>query len=215
MTGIQARYGVVAEGDNRYGIYVNLEFSLYDFSNDYWNNQGGREQYLERIKGCYKKHNPKLYDGTGRQLTMYLYDASKHRDLFPKPPRRVYVGVMEKGTRSNSTGYAMDANCDTIMHEALHLMGLVDEYYEFKSNHRLMYPDRAAGPKDSFMMGGQSGFFGIGSKYRLYPAHVNAILYPNCTEKNATYYQCSKYAYETKKSTDVPAICKDRRAWLN
>jgi hypothetical protein len=52
----------------------------------------------------------------------------------------------------------------------------------------------------------------------LYPAHVRAILFPNCFSKNEKYYTCSKEAYHRpfkfSSCGDIPTYCEHPEEWL-
>ncbi len=129
----------------------------------------------------------------------------------------VFIRIAPPKVRAQSDSYPQDVDCKTIVHEVLHLTGLVDEYKEYDvRGEREVYPNRAIGSSNSVMASnGTQLIFGLSTQGRLYPAHIRHILFPECQEKNSLYYICAKSAYvESPKRHSKLAICK-KKTWLD
>jgi hypothetical protein len=138
--------------------------------------------------------------------------------------------------RSYSRQYALNVigNCPTMVHEALHMMGLYDEYRE--SSWTVPAPEGTTKYKfdcrarsDSLMAdvnrynqvtyrteAGPSGFTEMVLPLR--PAHLRQLIFPECAEKNPLYLGCIKNAYVTSNSLNqcpaAPPECASPNAWL-
>lgn len=198
-------YTLKALGNERYDLYVNLKFEPYGISNfDFY----GKLEYSlpEKVAQCYQRLSPKLIDSNGRSITLHLYNETRDAGIAPPPIWK--ISIQRKGYRPNVGNWPLNIDCNTIIHETLHLTGLVDEYPA-----RGIYMQRAVGPADSVMSSGAGGFLGYGS-FRVYPAHLNMILYPNCREKNQIYQMCASFAYVDHPTESAPQICKKKKLWL-
>ncbi|OFZ82101.1 MAG: hypothetical protein A2583_12025 [Bdellovibrionales bacterium RIFOXYD1_FULL_53_11] len=103
--------------------------------------------------------------------------------------------------RSTAERWEKNPGCSTIIHELLHLTGLVDEYYDPK------YRCRHYGPDQSIMSDHERAFYTAGLHWIkklfrlksdpsiLRPAHFRAITEPGCTDRNPLYYRCIYDAY--------------------
>lgn len=129
--------------------------------------------------------------------------------------------------RTNSRTYNLGVSCGTVIHEVLHLTGLIDEYEEIynpSSKDSYQYQCRRLGPEDSVMANhsqaiNNSVYYGHSL---LKPAHARYLLYPNCAEKNDTYYKCSALAYTSEanctpqKTQNLPLSCQNGSTdWIN
>lgn len=227
------KYTLVRASENEYDIYLNLKFKA---SKGY---DGKVEDidthYKSTMNACFREYDFALKDELGRKLRLHIYDKEKDARL-PSAPPLMKISIENDKHRSHSFAYSSDIDCPTMIHEAFHLLGLVDEYQEkwMGWNHSFVslafkpfvdtsdkvlpaFDCRAIGPKDSVMLSQWSLYYGKG----LYSGHVNAIIYPNCDEKNKKYYSCSKFAYSTSSKNNgavpnirdcakrVPDYCKD------
>lgn len=89
---------------------------------------------LEKSKECLAKASPFIKGPNGDQMELIVMspaELQKMRD--DERPEKNIVKIEQANARSTSGAYAEDANCPTIVHEMLHLLGLCDEYEE-KSN---------------------------------------------------------------------------------
>ncbi|MEH0860607.1 hypothetical protein [Halobacteriovorax sp. DPLXC-1] len=185
-----------------YLAYINLNIKS--------DNSKLRTRLLRHIKSCYETKGSNLVDGAGRKLSLRLWDKSTRVD---KPPK-VNIGLQGRGARSNSRNYAVDLSCGTVVHEALHLMGLVDEYEEkwnawnpnilarvtskpivsTSTGAPVAMNCRVLGAKHSVMR--NHGYLNY-RKDVIFTKHMDTIIYANCKPKNKDVYSCMKNAYRT------------------
>lgn len=86
-------------------------------------NDEQRAAFIGRARHCFNSMDGRIKSPDGTQLNLRL--GGYNTDA---PANRVNIDVNE--ARSNSGGWAGRINCETIVHEAMHLMGLVDGYRE-------------------------------------------------------------------------------------
>ena len=135
-TGITRRYRVTRDTTNPriYNVDLNLRFWG---SQDYVRGQYGRmgsglgffprhdethRNYSQRTQECFKQMRGRLKDPDGNELHLNLTSDEK------VPTNTIWV--QGAGFRSNSAQWENNISCTTIIHEALHLMGLCDGYNE-------------------------------------------------------------------------------------
>lgn len=276
-TGLPANYKITKSA-NTYKIEVPIQFE----------NSEGRDDeelqgfYRQLSNACFAEYADVLKDSQGRKLEISIPEPNYNANR---------VRIIEDGEhRSSSTKWKHSIDCETIIHEVMHLLGLCDEYkenwngYVFNEEKRIYeWVDsgaefkgsncRAVGPKDSIMssqkyalnetivyeMQCSKASLCDGTRYKTtagelekvketylemqkkYPdiygeepfvlkvverisprglsqTHMNAILYPGCLKKNATYYTCAKNAYLTaiddeafhlKECPLLPKECRD------
>ncbi|HXH30181.1 MAG TPA: hypothetical protein VNJ01_05160 [Bacteriovoracaceae bacterium] len=171
--------------------------------------------FQAKAHSCAYKYRDSLVDPSGRSISLMMYDEDSHKQLLGGEPTLVSIAILPKGKRSYSGGYARNIECKEIVHELLHIAGLVDEYDEKDEDDKPLYPNRAVGPLTSWMADSSMTFFGMGAKKKfLYPGQLDAILYPNCLEKNSLYYSCAAQAYDGKPSGEILPSCKTKAGWL-
>jgi hypothetical protein len=215
-TGIPAFYTVRRSAENEHEVYFNPNFYDRDFQTDSYTDYN--PEFRPKVKECFDKHNRTLVDEKGRRLKLVLYEKDLHAHLFSEVPPVQSITIREKGFRSRSTQYARNINCVGIVHELLHMTGLVDEYQEgnfFGLGDK--FPSRPKSDSSSWMAEESRGFLDTGlfkTKKKLYSGQLNVILYPECETKNATYYSCARFAYVKGKVEDQPEICKKKNVWL-
>ena len=78
----------------------------------------------------------KLKDRYGREVLLRLWNSSS---VVPKPPK-VEITIQQAEFRSNSDNYSADIGCSTIVHEALHKMGLVGKGAKHVLQTRATFP---------------------------------------------------------------------------
>lgn len=61
------------------------------------------------------------------------------------------VKVVGRGNRPNAGAYPVGLECSGILHETMHLLGLVDEYHDTPNLHDPLMDCRPAAPRDSIM----------------------------------------------------------------
>jgi hypothetical protein len=122
-------YLLERKSDKKYTVKLNLDFIT--------SSQIGGEidkstnEMKDFVRGCADKFNPYLKDPLGRSLQIEVLspDDFKNKPKF-ETPERLSISLKPAGSRSHSRGYATDIPCETVIHELMHLMGLVDEYEE-------------------------------------------------------------------------------------
>ncbi|HAZ11566.1 MAG: hypothetical protein A2X86_21620 [Bdellovibrionales bacterium GWA2_49_15] len=174
----------------------------------------------KHVNKCLKKANKKLSGPGDQKITLKL----NNDPLIPSVP----IAIQPDDYRSNSANWEGDIDCETVTHELMHLLGLVDEYQEQWIGHAYnvhtgtisqvddedqargrpfgtMFDCRVLGPRNSLMSNQDAAFSTTTWPFRtrtslLFPAHFNAIVYPGCSVTNRLYYLCSRYAYETSRA---------------
>lgn len=210
------KYTLVRAGEKVFDVYLNLEFKA---KKSYDGNIKGKKEindyFKKNMDACFDSHNHRLKDELGRQIRLHVYDAET--DKLPSAPPKVKISLSGEDHRSNSFNYESDIDCPTMIHEAFHLLGLIDEYEEkwLGFNHSFFslafkpfvptsdkvkpaFDCRAIGPDQSIMHNQWTMYWGR----PLFSGQVNTIIYPNCEEKNKKYYTCAKYAYSTSKENN-------------
>jgi hypothetical protein len=122
-TGIPARYRHSRPNEKLFVAEVNVQYKAAVGYDGPWTPTQVSEQYQAKLAACLAEHGEVYKDpATGARL-----DLRVAHDL------RVPVQVVKIGNRkvrSNSKLYQSDAGCALMLHESLHLVGLVDEYPE-------------------------------------------------------------------------------------
>lgn len=116
-------------------------------------------QMEQKVSACLAYVRPYLKGPHGEQVILrlatakekkpreFLFFISENKRLHPK-----FVEVVKGTIREDSAKYSQSTVCSTILHEVLHLLGLVDEY---NNNDKVLDPTcpkcRVKGPRDSIM----------------------------------------------------------------
>ncbi len=215
-------YLVTRNSKNDYTVSFNLEFWDHDPSDSKRIYENETEKKLrKRVAQCFQQASDAgLGDGQTR-IRLHLVDESESG---PRPGKVMINLNSERGFRSNSRNYSSDADCRTIVHEAFHLTGLLDEYYEpviekflffYRSNPGTRTPAFDCRARSSSLMG--EGCFTVAWNKALRPAHIQAILFPKCG--NDVYYSCLENAYETSERNggggckQVSRECESPNEW--
>lgn len=234
------KYTLLRRDEKTYDVFLNLSFKPgKKYDGPFKNKNELNSFYKSEMNKCFARMENFLIDERGRKLRLHIFD--KNKDKLPSAPPMVNIKVENAEHRSNSFAYESDISCPIMIHEAFHLLGLIDEYEEkwkgynhkffslaFKpfvpvnDNVKPAFDCRALGPRDSIMSNHNYIYFGNG----LRSGHVNTIIYPNCKEKNEKYYSCSRFAYKTSFANNgglpnisncankVPDYCKDP-SWID
>jgi hypothetical protein len=190
--------------------------------------------YRRKVEECLEEFNPKLkaIDDQGKIQKIRLVLNKDPRDTHASIPLWI-IKIGDKGydprasmktrnfQRAHSGAYPSDVSCQTVVHELMHLGGLVDEYDEnstlrndifVETNQRAQFSCRVLGPRTSLM---NNEYLSLGptSRFPLQPGHIKALLYPACAEKNETYFRCAKQAYSHEKCVEIPG-CTLGDNWL-
>ena len=221
---VEQKYSLRRDSEYEYSAYLNFDFKL---KGKLKNDPEFVNTFKTKVEGCFRKKEHKLVDEMGRKIKLHVFDSAEHQDIpVPKP---VSINIQDSNPRSDSRNYYYTVSCETIVHEALHLMGLMDEYEEkwlgkntnsltsiFKpwsnnTDNGTAFDCRAVGPESSIM---HNNHYMDYFKQVFYSAHTDVIIYPNCEQRNDDYYACSKLAYKTNTKNkvngcgEVRDICK-------
>lgn len=205
-TKVESYYTIVNVGPNEHDIYINYNL-IFDRSLNS-ESQNLEFEYKEKIQACFTKYDDKLMDEKGRRIHLKVYNDQNDIAM----PRGVSIKIDRTSDREDSRNYALNSGCEVIIHEALHLVGLVDEYYESSMktffSKKPMFNQRAIGRIDSIMHNTSVLYYSV-IKHVLFSGHINAILYPNCESKNKQYYACARQAYKTSDEKKKSDVCDD------
>jgi hypothetical protein len=232
-TTVQLSYTLLRKEEQVYDVYLNPKFiPSPQFASHYIDKKEVQEYFTKKMRECFNDSKHMLFDEHNRKLRLHVYE--KGLDRIPAPPQ-VTINVQTETRRSNSSSCSTEIDCQTLVHESFHLLGLVDEYQEqslgydprtFSSEDDPLVPVsesvlpaydcRAEGPEFSLMKAPR--YLGFGQN--LFSGHLNTIIYPNCEARNERYYACAKFAYKTSAqhtgqaptdsdcARNVPSICK-------
>lgn len=84
---------------------------------------------MNRMRECLNKANPYMSAAPGMELVI-LGEDDISRLPANQRPRSTKITLKGPEFRSNSANYSDQAECPTLVHEALHLLNLCDEYQE-------------------------------------------------------------------------------------
>jgi hypothetical protein len=211
---VEHNYTLVKVASAEYQVYLNFDF---DFDRGYKLNGAKNiaevdSLYRDNIQACFDDYNDRLQDEHGRKLSLKVYRG--HHASKIATPKAVKIRVSwtenDRNFRAHSKHYNSEISCHTLIHEGLHLTGLVDEYEEtamktfFRKKPK--FNRRALGP-DSSVMRAPWELDNQNYSHVIFSAQVNTILYPNCSAKNSKYYTCGVLAYKTG-SKETPEFCQ-------
>lgn len=233
--------GVLAPGyslervtDKKYLVRVSINYHAED--------QAVKKEFETGLQACLNKINPYLNGPNGTSITIQNVSPSDLNLIaLEKRPPLSEIDVMEAGARSNSKAFSKDADCNTLAHEVLHILGLADEYEErwdyntydpvtgvvsreknakpvFNYNCRIVssVPSMMKQPWEmmSLVIDSKSE---SSPKSLLYPQQFERIIGGLCPEKGSNYSRCAAFAYvtdATEKCEGVPKECKDMKYFL-
>ena len=123
-TGIPANYALRKEADNSTSVIVNIDFKIKDAG-------ASKEDFITKAKACYQEYSPYMRGPDQQKLNFVLMTPEEVQSL-PVDDRMpaIEVNVSQDQDRDNASNYNSKIDCSTIVHEGLHLLGLVDEYEE-------------------------------------------------------------------------------------
>lgn len=143
-TGVKAAYGLSRHGEKLWLAEVRVHFVKGEsYPKPEEANSKVDEAYRKRIGDCLSGYRGKLKGKEGRELIIRLSDN-------PSIPEQE-IQIMGYGFRSNSHQYEANIICPVVLHETLHLLGLVDEYAHKPAMHEDYHDCRPAAPPDSIM----------------------------------------------------------------
>ena len=198
-TKVNATYAVHRKTQNQFEVMLNLKFApAQDY--DGQASRGNVDQHYRRHAAqCIREYGSRLRDQRGRAISLKIISPTD-ASLTSVVPRSPLIHVSQAGIRDSSRRWSSDIACPVVLHELMHLVGLVDEYEPVPAWKRQETHDcRITGPASSLM---RSSWSVRRHSRVLWPAHLNAVIYPTCREKNVRYHTCSKGAYRGAKRND-------------
>lgn len=110
---------------SKYDVYID-----YNFLNNK-NSKVSPDKMRTRVDNCFKENTSLLKGPDGKFLNLTLMNDDLKMSI-PKEmqPLTYNISIADEGFRSNMRKYESDINCEEIVHETLHLLGLCDEYEE-------------------------------------------------------------------------------------
>ena len=129
------------DGRNNYEVLLDVNFP----------GRRGLEMHA-RARQCLDEAAPFMRGPGGENLAIRLLSTPELRALpEDQRPRRYDIRVTDAHERANMLGYPADIDCGTIIHEVLHLLGLVDEYTEYDRSFGMGYDCRVVTGVPSIM----------------------------------------------------------------
>lgn len=189
---------------------------------------------------CLEQAAPYLRGPNGEQLRIELVTGPAPVGL---KPQQIYI--TERPVRGHSTYWTTQWQCPQVVHEVMHLVGLVDAYSDPS-----VYDCRAVGPADAITVNPDAAYArvglaggippggmnssatlgaapgampgampGAGTQSLLYPVEFNAIVSPNCSISRA-YAECATNAYRQSSKqgcgqTQLPSCSGGNTSWYS
>lgn len=150
------------------------------------------EKMAQKANFCLAQVAPRLTGPTGEKLTVGL-SAPRAKGMGP-----FQIEISQGLRRGDSQHWDLNWECPAIVHEVMHLMGLVDENRETELVNGHSYDCRASGPDDSLMSNPANAYARLAAVPQsalLYPSQFNAIVATGCTDRNSLYYACAANSY--------------------
>ena len=181
QTGILARYKLQREqstdGSTSYLITLNIKFINRDSSDD----PGFPQEMEATARQCFAEMDPYLSGPNGEHLKIRL---TRPDDALPLPPQ-VTVRITGGQERAHVLLWNKSFDCGQILHESLHLLGLVDEYKEVllknpkikdeeEAKSKPPYDCRALGPANSIMSDPIRAEFSVSDAYQLFECYCDS-----------------------------------------
>lgn len=129
-TGVERHYVIQRDekDPHRYNVQFNAQFL---FASEAMRGYGKstreelNQMMVKKVNQCFQKNEKRLSDKNGDFLHVTFLSDPNDRSV---PYRPIIVGAA--GGRSDDEVWSADAECPTLIHETMHLTGLVDEYRE-------------------------------------------------------------------------------------
>ena len=198
-TQVGAHYAVHRKTQNEYEILLNLRFKADGAYDGRVSRSHVDDHYRRHARSCIRDFGGKLSDRLGRRIKLRIV-PDNDKDLKSVVPAAPLISVSQSGIRDSSRRWSSDIACPVVLHELMHLIGLVDEYEPIPAwRHSETNNCRVTGPASSVM---RSSWSVTRHARALWPGHMNAVLYPACQERNVRYYTCAKGAYRGRSRND-------------
>ena len=123
-TGRNYSYKVKRELDGSYTIPLKVNFlPAKDYDGPVAKNKIP-EHYTEKVNHCLGQASQKMLGPNGEKLRIQIKTPKTDCEKLDAHN----IQISSKNVRSVSDQYASNVSCSTVLHESLHLLGLVDEY---------------------------------------------------------------------------------------
>lgn len=109
--------------DQGYEAMLNVNFSYTDGAI-------AAGEMRQKAQECLSLANEHMRGPDNTPLRIRIMTDAEAQTLPGKKPRPVNINLQRLGWRSHAATYSSRVDCDTIVHETLHLLRLVDEYKE-------------------------------------------------------------------------------------
>ena len=224
--GLNSSYLLKKETDGSYSIAFNLHLSADEDYDGSVPKQEVPEHYLKKIRQCLQKANQKLLGPEGQKLSIIINKSENQKEQTCKESDTKNITIGSKDFRSSHQKYRSNIDCPTITHEILHLLGLCDTYKEKTLGYYIdpLNGEIISPPKKSISPQMSPGHFqpaydcrvtkqnNIMSNHHerwdnvfkknknsslLTAEQFKAILYGACEEKNKSFNECSRLAYQS------------------
>lgn len=114
-------YLLKRSGPKAYEAKVNLQFSSSGAADTI-----APDEMQRLAKSCLKDFSPYMKGPNGESLTITLYDEITDKAQLPVSG----IAIQRAGIRATSHRWKSDIDCPTLIHEVMHILGLVDHYHE-------------------------------------------------------------------------------------
>lgn len=200
-TGLAGKYRLKKSGDKSFIAQLNLNFKTAQGQSS----AALDSRYRGKVTQCLNRVNGQLKGPGGQSLKIELGPKTGTQAA---PP--VAIRIQNADFRSDSANWESDIRCDTVLHELLHLLGLVDEYEETHmgyttdddgnfvfsesnaSSDTALYNCRALGPENSIMRNQDQAFSESGFTF-------------NCPDGNDENASCD-FLPEAPSDADAPSL---------
>lgn len=203
ITGLKNKQYLVEINPQIYATQVQGE-NLWHFAEK---SSGAYAKMIKKINECMAMYEPHLKGPDGEILKIRAVNNDK--EIRPTP-----IHILPPGSRQHSEGYTTDIECPTLLHEVLHLLGLVDEYKEKRKGYVidkktgeyiwveagaevLAYDCRILGPENSVMSNQYAAI------KALFPRQLTPVTECRCTGLMSSE-ECMgviKESFKTRKSS--------------
>lgn len=203
-----SNFALKREELNKYSARISLAFKP----------ESKAAEMQKKINECFARANKLLKMPNGESLKLQFVTPTEAK----KPPETpVHAAELkDPGAYPFDTSHLPDLTqssdaCPTLIHEMMHILGLIDEYdYAAHAKMPAPYNCSALGPPESLMRDADAAFARAEKKGEplLYSGQWNAITRPGCKTFNKAYYQCADFIDQLsmKRTTcaQIPPHCR-------
>ncbi len=213
------QYKLRRNGAGSYEAVIGLNLMPVDLSGSAEDIDNQVRNFRQKYTNCLNEAAPMLRGPGGERLSIRIAGETEVTGVRPYS-----VTLRQAIPRANMLLLGLDVQCSTILHETMHMLGLVDEYEETWSGYCLdpsnpdsvpvrvdsgamfsEYDCRVMGPEYSIMSNHINAYrrvFGAPSTLStlLLPAHFRGIIFSGCSRENRLYYSCARNSQRTSSS---------------